>query len=148
MCPALILANNRKHKVIGRTKILTISTNLRKGTKYQGELTGKREAIQSFFNASKKIVSSHIVKATLKLKAKVVVTGYLKTDKEIKLSSANKEKNEKKLTEAPPTKGNNLVLNKSNVFPESSKKKNQVNKLMTIVEKITNLRIEKFIEKE
>lgn len=38
-----MLASRRKHKVMGRTIILTSSTTLRKGIKYQGELEGRME---------------------------------------------------------------------------------------------------------
>lgn len=77
MCPALMLANSRKHKVKGRTRILTISTNLRKGTKYQGEFEGRRAEEENFLFKSKKMLNNQKENAAPKLNAKVVVTGYL-----------------------------------------------------------------------
>jgi len=75
MCPALILANNRKHKVIGRTMILINSTNLRKGIKYQGVFTGNRLEATINFTSCNRTLDNHKHKAILKLNPKVVVTG-------------------------------------------------------------------------
>lgn len=75
MWPALILANKRKHKVTGRTIILTISTILKKEIKYQGELAGTKKEILLFLIIKSRILRNQTIKAILKLKAKVVVTG-------------------------------------------------------------------------
>lgn len=77
MCPALILASSRKHKVIGRTKILIISTSLKKGTKYQGELIGSKLETAFDLIIKRKTLLSQKEKAADKLKERVVVTGYL-----------------------------------------------------------------------
>jgi hypothetical protein len=77
ICPALMFASNRKHKVIGRTRILTNSTIPRKGDKYQGEFSGRRDAIELLFKLRRETLINHIKKATLKFNPKVVVTGYL-----------------------------------------------------------------------
>lgn len=44
ICPAVRLAANRKDKVIGRTKILTVSTKTRNGFSQEGAPPGRREA--------------------------------------------------------------------------------------------------------
>jgi len=75
ICPALILANNRKHKVTGRTEILINSTTLKKDAKYQGEFKGKREDKDLTFTKNIIILTNQNNKAILKLKLKVVVTG-------------------------------------------------------------------------
>jgi len=72
-----MLANKRKHKVIGRTIILTISTILRNEMRYQGEFAGTKVETLLLFNESNKTLKNHKTKANLKLKARVVVTGYL-----------------------------------------------------------------------
>jgi len=77
MCPALILARRRKHKVIGRTIILIISTKDRKGIKYQGVLAGKREEAEEGLTTKIITLANHKDKAAAKLKDKVVVTGKL-----------------------------------------------------------------------
>jgi len=77
MCPALILANRRKHRVIGRTIILTISTNLKKGIKYQGVLVGSREDADEGFTRKIITLANHRDSAAPKLKDRVVVTGKL-----------------------------------------------------------------------
>jgi len=51
-----MLAKRRKHKVKGRTKILTSSTNPRKGIKYQGEFKGNKELTQFIFKLKKNIL--------------------------------------------------------------------------------------------
>jgi len=75
--PALMLANKRKHKVIGRTKILTISTKDRKGIKYQGVLAGRREEADMGLTKKISTLANHKDNAPAKLKDKVVVTGNL-----------------------------------------------------------------------
>jgi hypothetical protein len=77
MCPALILASNRKHKVIGRTTILTTSTRHKKGIKYQGELLGSSLAKDEPFTRVNRILVIHKHKAIERLNLKVVVNGYL-----------------------------------------------------------------------
>lgn len=96
MCPAVILAKRRKHNVIGRTIILIISTTLRNGTRYQGELAGSKEPDQSFFIKRKIKLENHSIQAAQILNAKVVVTGKLKIISEIKFNNANAEKIGKK----------------------------------------------------
>lgn len=75
--PALRLANNRKHKVIGRTIKLIASTKLKKGIKYQGELDGSSIAITLCLMITRIILISQNVKASLRLNPNVVVKGYL-----------------------------------------------------------------------
>ena len=75
MWPALIFANNRKQRVIGRTTILTNSTNLKKEIKYQGELEGNNLEIVIIFIVKIIILLSHNKKAAVRLKDSVVVTG-------------------------------------------------------------------------
>ena len=70
-----MLASNRKHKVIGRTMILTISTRLKNEIKYHGELEGTSNEMLLFFVSRSSILINHSVNAKLKLKASVVVTG-------------------------------------------------------------------------
>lgn len=70
-----MLANKRKHKVIGRTNNLTASTTLKKETKYQGEPTGKSLETDIDFISIKKIVESQRKRDIEKLKDKVVVIG-------------------------------------------------------------------------
>lgn len=77
MCPALILANSRKHKVIGRTLILTNSTSLRKGTRYQGDPAGNTVEQRLTLIRSKSILLTQNHKAIPRLNPKVVVTGKL-----------------------------------------------------------------------
>jgi len=75
MWPALILANKRKDRVIGRTNNLTNSTKERNGTRYQGEFTGSTlEEILGLKNKNKSL-ATHNVRATIKFNANVVVTG-------------------------------------------------------------------------
>jgi hypothetical protein len=88
MWPALILAKRRKHRVIGRTKILINSTTLRKGIKYQGELEGSSAAEDLGFIRRRLTLANHRQKAPPKLKDKVVVTGYLYPTKEVRLNKA------------------------------------------------------------
>jgi len=77
ICPALILANRRKHRVIGRTKILIISTKDKKGIRYHGVLAGNKEEVDE--GLTKKIITlvNHNANAAARLKDKVVVTGKL-----------------------------------------------------------------------
>lgn len=77
MWPALIFAKRRKHRVIGRTIILIISTKDKKGIRYHGVLVGKRE--EAAIGLTKKIMmlASHKDSAAAKLNDKVVVTGNL-----------------------------------------------------------------------
>jgi len=70
-----MLANNRKHKVIGRTIILMSSTILRNGTKYQGEFLGRTEDTVKYLLPCSKIPLNQNNKAALKLKPNLVVTG-------------------------------------------------------------------------
>jgi len=77
MWPALILAKRRKHKVIGRTMILIISTKDKKGIKYQGVLAGNKEEVDEGFTKKIITLASHKDSAAAKLKDKVVVTGKL-----------------------------------------------------------------------
>jgi hypothetical protein len=70
-----MLAKRRKHKVIGRTMILTISTSARKAIKYQGELEGTKREMLFTLIRSIKILIDHSINAVLRLKAKAVVTG-------------------------------------------------------------------------
>lgn len=76
-CPALILANSRKHRVIGRTEILTISIKHKKGAKYQGELDGKNDEATISLLYIIIILLNQVINAMDKLNLKVVVTGYL-----------------------------------------------------------------------
>lgn len=46
MCPAVILAASRKLSVIGRTEILIVSINTRKGFSQLGAPPGSSEAVQ------------------------------------------------------------------------------------------------------
>lgn len=70
-----MFASRRKHKVIGRTKILINSTTLKKEIKYQGELFGTKTEIEfSLINISK-ILKAQKTNAAPKLKERVVVTG-------------------------------------------------------------------------
>lgn len=71
------MANSRKHKVIGRTIILTASTNLKKGTKYHGELEGNTFWKDILLKRKSKILLNHKDLAKNKLNPKVVVTGNL-----------------------------------------------------------------------
>lgn len=73
--PAVILANKRKHKVIGRTITLINSTTDKKGTKYQGELDGRKEEINLNFNNWRRIPLNQHERAAPILKLKVVVMG-------------------------------------------------------------------------
>lgn len=75
ICPALMLANKRKDKVIDRTNKLINSTTDKKDTKYQGELEGKTEDIVLGFNINNNRLELQKLNAILKLKEKVVVTG-------------------------------------------------------------------------
>jgi len=77
ICPALILAKRRKHRVIGRTIILIISTKDKKGTKYQGVLAGSKEEADEGFTRKIITLANHKANAAAKLKDKVVVTGKL-----------------------------------------------------------------------
>lgn len=77
MCPALMFAKSRKHKVIGRTIMLTISTKDRKGTRYQGVLAGKRDEVDMGLTKKMITLANHKDKAAAKLNDKVVVTGKL-----------------------------------------------------------------------
>jgi len=77
ICPALMLANNRKHKVTGRTKILISSTIDKNGIKYQGELEGSTAAAFKLLIFWIKTPLSQNEKAKLKLKLRLVVTGKL-----------------------------------------------------------------------
>jgi hypothetical protein len=61
--------------VIGRTTILTNSTNLKKETKYQGELEGNNLEIVIIFIVKIITLLSHNKKAAVRLKDSVVVTG-------------------------------------------------------------------------
>jgi len=72
-----MLANKRKHKVIGRTRILVISTSDRKGIRYQGVLAGSREEADKGFTKKMITLANHKENAAPKLKDKVVVTGKL-----------------------------------------------------------------------
>lgn len=77
-CPALILANSRKHRVIGRTLILVASTILKKGARYHGDPLGSNLELDLFFTKYKSItVPNQKERANERLKASVVVTGYL-----------------------------------------------------------------------
>lgn len=49
ICPALILAPNRKDKVRGRTEILTVSINTKKGFNQSGAPSGRSFPINCFF---------------------------------------------------------------------------------------------------
>lgn len=77
MCPALILANKRKHRVIGRTIILIISTRDKKGIRYQGVLAGNKEEVDEGLTKKMITLANHNANAAAKLKDKVVVTGKL-----------------------------------------------------------------------
>ena len=73
----MILANRRKHKVKGRTTTLTTSTRHKKEMRYQGALEGKtKDKVNDFMNWMLTLLSQ-ATKDNLKLKASVVVTGYL-----------------------------------------------------------------------
>jgi hypothetical protein len=48
MCPALMLAANRKDKVRGRTEILVVSIRIRNGFSHVGAPSGSRCAIVAF----------------------------------------------------------------------------------------------------
>lgn len=75
MCPALILANKRKDKVIGRTNKLTTSTKFKNGIKYQGLLAGKIAAkVLGFKNNNNNLETQKDI-ARLKFKEKTVVVG-------------------------------------------------------------------------
>lgn len=77
ICPALILAKRRKHKVIGRTIILIISTRDKKGIKYQGVLAGNREEADEGFTKKIRTLANHKANAAARLKDNVVVIGKL-----------------------------------------------------------------------
>jgi len=69
------LANNRKHKVIGRTIELTNSTTLKNGAKYQGEFNGSKLDTKLGFNVMINTLRHHSLKASPRLNLKVVVVG-------------------------------------------------------------------------
>lgn len=77
MCPALILAKRRKHRVIGRTMMLIISTKDKKGIKYQGVLAGNKEEVDEGFTKKIITLANHKANAAARLKDNVVVTGKL-----------------------------------------------------------------------
>lgn len=77
MCPALILAKSRKHKVIGRTIILIISTKDKKGIRYHGVFAGKRDEVDIGLTKKMITLAIHKDRATAKLNDRVVVTGKL-----------------------------------------------------------------------
>lgn len=72
-----MLANRRKHKVMGRTEMLTSSTRHKKGTRYQGEFCGRTAEKTFDFIVCKKMPHNQQESAALRLNPKVVVTGYL-----------------------------------------------------------------------
>jgi len=74
-CPAVILANKRKQRVIGRTLILISSTKHKKGIRYQGEFRGRREERDLNFIIWIKILVIQHERAADKLNPKVVVRG-------------------------------------------------------------------------
>ena len=47
ICPAVILAANRNESVIGRTKILVVSINTRKGFNQSGAPSGRKWAVEA-----------------------------------------------------------------------------------------------------
>jgi len=77
ICPALILARSRKHKVIGRTKILTISTKLKKKIKYHGEPIGNKALKGNTFIIRIRILQNQKHKAKDRLNLNTVVKGKL-----------------------------------------------------------------------
>lgn len=77
ICPALIFANNRKQRVIGRTLKLINSTKQRKGTRYQGEFEGKRTEKVRSFTIRIATLAIHKLKARVKLNLNEVVTANL-----------------------------------------------------------------------
>jgi len=77
ICPALMLANKRKHKVTGRTKMLVTSTILRNGTKYHGEFAGKTAETMNWLILWTQIPLIQKSIAEPKLNPKLVVTGKL-----------------------------------------------------------------------
>jgi len=77
ICPAVILARRRKHKVNGRTTTLINSTNPKKGTRYQGELEGNAKETLNLFMDWTKTPPIQQDKANLKLNLITVETGNL-----------------------------------------------------------------------
>jgi len=77
ICPALIFAKSRKHKVIGRTIILIISTRDKKGMRYHGVFDGKREEVDIGLTKKMITLANHKDRAAAKLNDKVVVIGKL-----------------------------------------------------------------------
>jgi len=88
MWPALILASNRKHKVIGRTTILINSTTLKNEIKYQGEFEGSTEETLKCLVLWITTPLSQKDRAALKLNIIVVVKGKLYTVRESKFAAA------------------------------------------------------------
>lgn len=77
MCPALMFARSRKHRVIGRTIILIISTKDKKGIRYHGVLAGKRDEVDMGLTKKMITLANHKDRAAAKLNDKIVVTGKL-----------------------------------------------------------------------
>lgn len=75
MWPALMLANNRKHKVIGRTNKLIASTTLKKEARYQGAPNGKSLDTPFLLRKSSKTAANQKDKDRPRLKDRVVDTG-------------------------------------------------------------------------
>ena len=63
MWPAVILAASRKDKVIGRARILTVSTSTRKGFSQSGAPPGRSPAVKVLgaYKTPDKIKENHIV---------------------------------------------------------------------------------------
>jgi len=77
ICPALMFAKSRKHKVTGRTMILIISTKDKKGIRYHGVLAGNRDEVDIGLTKKMITLANHKDRAAAKLNDKVVVTGKL-----------------------------------------------------------------------
>ena len=72
MCPALILAANRTERVIGRTRVLTVSIRIRKGFSQAGAPPGRRAArVERGLNITDEIISlNHKGRPKAKVKTK------------------------------------------------------------------------------
>jgi len=111
MCPALILASNRKLSVIGRTIKLISSMILRKGAKYHGVFRGNRQESISDFTNNTSILPIHRIRASLRLNLIVVVMGYLKHFIDIRLRHLNIRNHNRKYHNKHSLLGNILLLN-------------------------------------
>jgi hypothetical protein len=101
MCPALILASKRKHRVKGRILSLTSSTTPRNGTRYLGAFDGMTQlAPKGLFKRSNTLASQR-ERDKVKFKSRTVVVGKLKQTNEVKFK-VNKFVSHPKKARLPP----------------------------------------------